>query len=53
MNKTIWDDVRVEVEDLQIMIKNFKLLVSDIDHRMMKIAEDNAIEAGFADFIIF
>ena len=35
------------------MIKRLKLSGSDIDHRMVKIAQENALEAGFGDLITF
>lgn len=53
MNKSIWDDARVEVEDLANYDQPLEILGTDIDHRMVKIAQDNAMEAGFSDLITF
>lgn len=53
MNKSIWDDARVEVEDLANYDQHLEILGTDIDHRMVKIAQDNAMEAGFSDLITF
>lgn len=53
MNKSIWDDARVEVEDLANYDQPLEILGTDIDHRMVKIAQDNAMESGFSDLITF
>lgn len=53
MPKTIWDDVRTEAEDLANYDQKLQIIGSDIDQKMIQIAEQNAFEAGFADLISF
>lgn len=53
MSKTIWDDVRNEAEDLADYDQKLEIIGSDIDHKMIQIAEQNAFESGFADIISF
>ncbi|WHY65461.1 class I SAM-dependent RNA methyltransferase [Neobacillus sp. SuZ13] len=49
----VWDDARNEAEDLANYDQPLDILGTDIDHRMVKIAQDNAFEAGFGDLIQF
>ncbi|WP_019413378.1 class I SAM-dependent RNA methyltransferase [Paenisporosarcina sp. TG20] len=51
MSKKIWDEVRIEAEDLANYDQPLDITGSDIDFRMIDIASNNAIEAGFADLI--
>lgn len=51
MSKSIWDEVRLEAEDLAKYDQPLDITGSDIDSRMVEIASNNAIEAGFADLI--
>ncbi|MDE3839338.1 RNA methyltransferase [Bacillus methanolicus] len=53
MPNKIWDDVRTEAEDLANYDQPLDITGSDIDHRMIKIAEENAFEAGLGDLIHF
>ncbi|MDI2589553.1 class I SAM-dependent RNA methyltransferase [Psychrobacillus sp. NEAU-3TGS] len=53
MPKTIWDDVRNEAEDLADYDQELQIIGSDIDHKMIQMAEQNAFESGFADIITF
>ncbi|MDN7225776.1 class I SAM-dependent RNA methyltransferase [Planococcus liqunii] len=53
MKQQIWDDVRAEAEELANYDQPLNILGTDIDHRMVKIAQENAREAGFADLIQF
>ena len=53
MPKTVWDDVRAEAEDLANYDQELQIIGSDIDPKMIQIAEQNAFEAGFADLISF
>lgn len=53
MPKTIWEDVRNEAEDLADYDQELQIIGSDIDHKMIQIAEQNAFESGFADIITF
>lgn len=51
MSKKIWDEVRIEAEDLAKYDQPLDITGSDIDPRMINIASNNAIEAGFSDLI--
>ncbi len=50
---SIWDEVRMEAEDLANYDQPLDISGMDIDHRMVKIAEENAFEAGLGDLISF
>ncbi|WP_341302403.1 class I SAM-dependent RNA methyltransferase [Lysinibacillus sp. FSL H8-0500] len=49
----IWDMVRDEAESLANYDQPLEIIGSDIDHRMVSIAQENAIEAGFGELITF
>ena len=49
----VWEDVRNEAEDLAKYDQPLDILGTDIDHRMVNIAQENSFEAGFADVIQF
>lgn len=49
----VWDDARNEAEELANYDQPLDISGTDIDHRMVKIAEENAFEAGFGDIIQF
>lgn len=49
----VWEDVRNEAEDLARYDTPLDITGSDIDHRMVKMAQENSFEAGFADIIHF
>ncbi|MBK3496776.1 class I SAM-dependent RNA methyltransferase [Viridibacillus sp. YIM B01967] len=51
MKQQIWNDVRMEAEDVANYDQPLEIIGSDIDHRMIQIAKNNAVEAGFADLI--
>lgn len=53
MPQKIWDDVRNEAEDLADYDQHLEIIGSDIDHKMIQIAEQNSFESGFADLISF
>ncbi|MCP1144319.1 THUMP domain-containing class I SAM-dependent RNA methyltransferase [Lysinibacillus endophyticus] len=53
MKAKIWDDARNEADDLAKYDQPLEIIGSDIDHRMVQIAQENALEAGFADLITF
>ena len=53
MGEQIWDDAREEAEELANYDQPLNILGTDIDHRMIKIAQANALEAGFGDLIEF
>ncbi|MBT2694209.1 class I SAM-dependent RNA methyltransferase [Bacillus sp. ISL-55] len=50
---SVWDEVRMEAEDLANYDQPLDISGMDIDHRMVKIAEENAFEAGLGDLISF
>ena len=45
--------LRLEAEDLANYDQPLDITGSDIDHRLVKIAQENAFEAGFGDLISF
>lgn len=49
----VWDDARIEAEDLANYDQPLDITGSDIDHRMVKIAQENAFEGGFGELIHF
>lgn len=53
MKQEMWEEVRNEAEELANYDQPLDILGTDIDHRMIKIAEANALEAGFGDLIQF
>lgn len=53
IKSSIWNDVRMEVEDVAKYDQPLQIFGSDIDHRMVEIAQSNAREAGFADLVSF
>lgn len=52
-SKSVWDEARTEAEDRANYDQPLDIVGSDIDHRMVKIATENAFEAGFGDMISF
>jgi putative N6-adenine-specific DNA methylase len=50
---SVWEDARNEAEDLAKYDQPLDITGSDIDHRMVQIAQENAFEAGFGDIIQF
>src|SRR5690625_4361400 len=46
-----WDEAHVEAEDLADYHQKLDIMGSDIDHRMVQIAEENALEACLIDLI--
>ncbi|MGG3737009.1 THUMP domain-containing class I SAM-dependent RNA methyltransferase [Aeribacillus pallidus] len=53
MNPKIWEEARIEAEDLANYDQPLTIMGTDIDHRMVNIAKDNALEAGLGDIITF
>ncbi|MTD30025.1 class I SAM-dependent RNA methyltransferase [Planomicrobium sp. YIM 101495] len=51
MKQQIWDEVREEAEAAANYDQPLDILGTDIDHRVLEIAKDNVLEAGFADLI--
>lgn len=52
-DKKIWDEVRMEAEDVANYDQPLDIMGSDIDHRMVEIAKANSNEAGLGDLIDF
>ena len=50
---SVWDEVRLEAEDLAKYDQPLDIIGSDIDHRLVKIAQENAFEAGLGELISF
>lgn len=53
IDQAIWDRVREEAEDLAKYDQPLDITGFDVDPRMIKIAQQNAVEAGFMDLIRF
>lgn len=53
MKAKIWDEVRDEADSLANYEQPLEIFGSDIDHRMVSIAQENALEAGFGEIITF
>ena len=53
MGNSVWDDVRNEAEDLANYDQKLHITGTDIDHRMVDIAKENAFEAGLGDLVGF
>ncbi|PLR80438.1 RNA methyltransferase [Bacillus canaveralius] len=51
--EAIWGNARTEAEDVAKYEQPLDILGTDIDHRMVKIAEENAFEAGLGDLVSF
>ena len=51
IEKSIWDHVREEAEDIAKYDQPLDITGSDYDPRMIKVAQENAAEAGFMDLI--
>ncbi len=53
MKAKIWEAVRDEADSIANYDQPLEIIGSDIDHRMVSIAQENALEAGFGDMITF
>jgi putative N6-adenine-specific DNA methylase len=53
IDSKVWDEARNEAEGLAKYDQPLDITGSDIDHRLIKIAEENAVEAGLGDLISF
>ncbi|MGD7045392.1 THUMP domain-containing class I SAM-dependent RNA methyltransferase [Jeotgalibacillus proteolyticus] len=51
--KDLWDKVRLEAESQANYDQPLEIYATDIDHSMVEIAKENAIEAGLGDLIQF
>ena len=53
MKKAIWEQARDEADEAADYDQELTITGTDIDHKMVAIAQENAIEAGFGDIITF
>ncbi|RJS59499.1 class I SAM-dependent RNA methyltransferase [Bacillus sp. PK3_68] len=53
MGDDVWENARIEAEDVANYDQPLDIRGSDIDHRMVEVAQKNAFEAGLADLIQF
>lgn len=53
IDEHIWNDARNEAEDLAKYDQSLNIIGTDIDHRMVDVSKENAIEAGLGDLIQF
>lgn len=53
MPNKVWEEVRIEAEDLAKYDRELSIYGFDIDHKMIKIANKNAMEAGLSGVINF
>ena len=53
MKQAIWEKARDEADSLANYDQELVIIGTDIDHRMVTIAQENAMEAGFGDMITF
>ncbi|CAM3892422.1 THUMP domain-containing class I SAM-dependent RNA methyltransferase [Mesobacillus zeae] len=53
MSDSVWEQARNEAEDLAKYDQPLEITGSDIDHKMVAIAAENAFEAGLGDLVSF
>jgi putative N6-adenine-specific DNA methylase len=53
MDSKVWDEARVEAEDLADYDQYLDITGCDIDHRMVEISKANSFEAGLGDLVEF
>lgn len=53
MKQAIWEQARDEADQAADYDQELTITGTDIDHKMIAIAQENAIEAGFGDIIAF
>lgn len=53
MKEAIWEKARDEADEKADYDQELTIIGTDIDHRMVSIAQENAVEAGFGDIITF
>ncbi len=51
IREKLWDDAYEEAEDKANYDQELNIIGTDIDHKMIEIAKENAIEAGLSDLI--
>ncbi|MCA1054589.1 class I SAM-dependent RNA methyltransferase [Rossellomorea aquimaris] len=53
ISNDVWDKARMEAEDVAKYDQPLEIMGTDIDHRMVNIAKENAMEAGLGDLLTF
>lgn len=53
MPADVWEKTRLEAEGLANYDQPLEILGTDIDHRMIEISKENALEAGLGDLVKF
>jgi putative N6-adenine-specific DNA methylase len=53
MPDDVWEKTRLEAEDLANYDQPLEILGTDIDHRMIEVSKENALEAGLGDLVKF
>ncbi len=53
MPADVWEKTRLEAEDLANYDQPLEILGTDIDHRMIDVSKENALEAGLGDLVKF
>lgn len=53
MPAEVWEKTRMEAEDLANYDQPLEILGTDIDHRMIEVSKENAMEAGLGDLVKF
>lgn len=53
MPADVWEKTRLEAEDLANYEQPLEILGTDIDHRMIEVSKENALEAGLGDLVKF
>ncbi|WP_044336403.1 THUMP domain-containing class I SAM-dependent RNA methyltransferase [Rossellomorea aquimaris] len=53
MPEDVWEKTRQEAEDLADYDQPLEILGTDIDHRMIEVSKENAMEAGLGDLVKF
>ena len=51
MTNDVWEKNRLEAEDLANYDQPLEILGTDIDHRMVEVSKENALEAGLGDLV--
>ncbi|WP_201713274.1 THUMP domain-containing class I SAM-dependent RNA methyltransferase [Rossellomorea arthrocnemi] len=49
----VWEKTRLEAEDMANYNQPLEILGTDIDHRMIEVSKENALEAGLGDLVKF
>ncbi|MGG3913674.1 THUMP domain-containing class I SAM-dependent RNA methyltransferase [Rossellomorea vietnamensis] len=49
----VWEKTRLEAEDLANYDQPVEILGTDIDHRMIEVSKENALEAGLGELVKF